>query len=347
MRVTDLERARRMTVAATALLAAAWVVGCGGTPPAGDAVGVAARGPWLGQTPPGDRAELFAPGIVSTGRYTRDLAVTPEGDEIYFTVMLPNFEFSTILVTRRTGDAWSAPEVAPFSGRYRDLEPALSPDGRRLFFVSYRPADGNGEPQGHTDVWVVERAAGGWGEPRALGPPVNTEAEEFFPSITRDGTIYFTRRLPDGDEAIWRAEAEGSGWHEAQRLPAEVNAGQARFNAYVAPDESFLIVPIFGLEDSLGGTDYYVAFRGEDGSWRGPVHLGPQVNSTSRLEYSASLSPDGRYLFFMSARGSRFADRRLDPPLTALELDRAHAEPGNGNPSIWWIDAGFVSALRP
>ena len=93
------------------------VVGCAGAPESGE-VAAPITGDWLGQAPPGDQAKLFAPGIVSNGWYTRDLAVTPDGDEIYFTVMLPNFQFSSILVTRRVDGVWTDPEVAPFSGRY-------------------------------------------------------------------------------------------------------------------------------------------------------------------------------------------------------------------------------------
>ena len=121
-----------VTVAIALLL----VASCAGPPATPEAP---RTGDWLGESPPGDRATLFAPGVVSTGRYTRDLAVTPVGDEIYFTVMLPAFEFSTILVARRIDGVWSEPEVAPFSGSYRDLEPYVAPDGRTMYFESLRP----------------------------------------------------------------------------------------------------------------------------------------------------------------------------------------------------------------
>ena len=242
--------------------------------------------------------------------------------------MLPNFEFSVILVTRRVDGRWTEPGIVPFSGRYRDLEPAVSPDGNSFFFVSYRPDDGIGEPDDDADIWVADRAGDGWAEPRPLGPPINTAGQEYFPSVTRDGTLYFTRRVSDGDEAIYRAVLAGGRYEVPVRLGPEVNAGRARANAFVAPDEGFLILPVFGLEDSLGGMDYYVSFRDPDGAWTGPVHLGDAVNSESRLEYSASLSPDGRFLFFMSNRG-RYADRRMDPPLDRAGLRRLHREPEN------------------
>jgi len=321
-------------------------ISCGQPAGVPRAPGDAPTGDWLGQEPPGDEARVFAPRIVSTGAFDRDLTITPDGDEIYTTVMLPDFTFSAILVARRVDGVWSAPEVAPFSGRYRDLEPTVSPDGRRLFFASFRPDDGEGPPEEEPDIWVVDRGETGWGPPRPLGPPVNSEGEEYFPSVTRDGTLYFTRRTTDGDEAIYRAELRDGAYLEPERLGPEVNAGKARFNAWVAPDESLLIVPIFGLPDSLGATDYYVCFRREDGGFTEPVHLDDRVNSPSRHEYSASLSPDGRYLFFMSSRGS-VENPRFDPAVTADGLKRLLDGPENGNPDIYWIDASFLHDLQP
>jgi hypothetical protein len=175
---------------------------------------------------------------------------------------------------------------------------------------------------------------------------VNSDGEEFFPSITSEGTLYFTRRPPEGDEGIYRARSEDGGFLEPERLGPEVNAGAARFNAWIAPDESFMILPIAGIEGSAGAVDYYVNFRSEDDTWSGPINLGDPVNSASRPEYAASLSPDGRWLFFMGARG-RFEDGRMEPPLDRRALARIHEEPGNGNPDIYWIDASFIQDLRP
>ena len=88
------------------------------------------RGPYLGQEPPGLEPRLFAPGIVSTGLATRDVAMTPDGIELYFGVTLGGQ--SMIMVTRQVDGIWTEPVVAPFSGRHNDLEPAISPDGQRF-----------------------------------------------------------------------------------------------------------------------------------------------------------------------------------------------------------------------
>ena len=88
----------------------------------------ALTGPYLGQTPPGAEPELFAPGIVSTGIHTRDLAMTPEGDEIYFSVSAG--PFVAILGSRLVDDEWTQPEVTEFSAdpTAGDIEPHISPD---------------------------------------------------------------------------------------------------------------------------------------------------------------------------------------------------------------------------
>ena len=51
----------------------------------------------------------------------------------------------------------------------------------------------------------MDREGDGWGEPYNLGPPVNSDAPEYYPSVTSDGTLYFTREGEDGVSATWRA----------------------------------------------------------------------------------------------------------------------------------------------
>lgn len=311
------------------------------------------RGPYLGQRPPAAdaEAELFAPGVVSTGLYTRDLALTPDGRELYFSVVLGNFDYSAIVATRQdAAGRWSVPEVAPFAANpaWKDLEPHVSPDGARLFFMSDRPDAAAGETEpGDANLWVMERAGADWGEPRPVGAPVNSDADEYFPSTTRDGTLYFTREdTGTGTGAIFRARrlAEG-GYGQPERLGDAVNSTPNVFNAFVDPDERFLVVPTFGRADSRGRTDYYVCFPDGEGGWEGPYNLGDRVNTVGGQEYSCSTSPDGRWLFFMAARagGELFGPEGMD-----LEsIWRAHGSPLNGSPNIYWIDAGVIEAARP
>ena len=111
-------------------------------------------GPYLGQMPPGNDAVLFAPGVISDGFNNRDIAMMPDGSEIYTAVNMRNFEISTILGVHKVNGIWSKPEVPSFArdANFKFLEPAISPDGSKFFFVSSK-RDG----KNNNDIWVMDR----------------------------------------------------------------------------------------------------------------------------------------------------------------------------------------------
>ena len=266
--------------------------------------------------------------------------------ELYFSIVLGNYDRSVIMVTRVEAGRWKEPDVASFSGRFDDLEPAIAPDGERFFFISKRPHEIGGTPREDFDIWVMDRVGEGWGEPFSLGPPVNTDGREYFPSVTDDGTLYFTRDAEDGGSTILRSRTIEGDYQHPEPLGPQVNSVAAQFNSYVAPDESYLIFGAAGREDSVGGIDYYISFRAEDGTWLDPVNLGRTINTESSLEYSPYVTPDGRYFFFMAARPT-WKDGQSASALTYERIREIAAGPGNGLPDIWWVDAGFLEELRP
>ena len=334
--MTNATRSRAITIAAaTAVLCLAAVV-LAQPAPAGD---------YLGQKPPGRTPELFGTGVVSTGLSERDLAISPDGNEIYYTVVGPAHAYSTIMVVRREGGRWLGPETASFSGgpTHMDIEPALAPDGKQLFFLSNHPAVAGAAP--NEDIWVVDRTAGGWSEPRNLGAPVNSPDSEFFPSVSRDGTLYFTRGKKGGEvEHIYRSRLVDGVYQAPEQLPAQVNCGATRFNAFVAPDESYVILVVVGRDDAISPADYHVVFRKPDGGWHEPANLGKPVNLPGVLGYSPYVSPDGKYFFFMSQRAT------TEPGVERLsyaDYRRIGSGPGNGQGDIWWVDAAIIADLRP
>nr|MEE4269004.1 hypothetical protein [Candidatus Krumholzibacteria bacterium] len=295
-----------------------------------------------GDIPPGG-PRLFAPGLVNTGLLTRDVAMTPDGQELYFCQATVGYRQAAILVMTFGPEGWSEPEVASFSGRagWVDLEPCVSPDGNHLYFYSSRPAVPGGEAA--QDLWVVDREDAGWSEPRNLGMPVNTEAPEFFPSITADGTLYFCRADPRTRlHQVYRARPVPGGFAEPELLPAQVNSGRSQFNAWVAPDESRMIIPVAGHPDNLGGVDYWLATRNAQDVWSGPFNLGPQVNDGSPGSWSPYVSPDGQALFFMSGRTE---GPGAPWPSSWLDLQNRHFSPGSGRAGIYWMQAAFLDQL--
>lgn len=342
---------RQTGAAATLLTLVATVMACAPQPVTEDTSFPDLTGPYLGQVQPGDEPELFAPGIVSTGMYTRDIAMTPDGKEIYFCVMEAGF--SVVLKTKLVDGRWTQPEVASFSAdaAHQEIEPHIAPDGQKMFFLSDRRPDGvTLEPDergrwAHQDIWVVDRVGDEWGEPYNLGAPVNSDSSEFFPSVTRDGTIYFTRSNPaTRDSYIYRSRLVDGRYAEPERLPSQVNSTNSQYNAFIAPDESYIIVPVAGREDSYGGTDYYIVFRNDDDLWSEPINLGDRVNTPAGAEFSPYVSPDGEYFFFMSSRRTPWSEV---PDTLSYEYIRQRVNhSGNGKSDIYWMRAGFLEELR-
>src|SRR5918997_36425 len=133
---------------------------------------------------------LFGEGIVSTGDNEFSTTTSPDGRTVYWTVSAPNvFVFPFVILTAtRTASGWSTPRVAPFSGTgFSDADPAISPDGRRIFFMSRRPATGTAQ-RADFDIWVHDVAAG----TTARIDEISTDKQDLFPSVAANGTVYFT-----------------------------------------------------------------------------------------------------------------------------------------------------------
>jgi Tol biopolymer transport system component len=292
-----------------------WIVGLvvtgwcltGGASFAGQDDGFPAlHGPYFGQPEPGLQAQRFAPGLVSLpGRYEFALSFSPSGQELLFTQQVLEQSVS-VYHSRVQSETWTRPEPVRLSEgeKGEEMEAFFSPDGGRVFFAPY-------DEGMDVRIWSLEVGPDGWEHPRELGSPVADEPA-FYPTVSLDGTLYYTNLAA---RKIYRAELEGD-------LVGLVEDAGLEFggHAFVAPDESFLLVDA-RAPDSLGGSDIYVAFRRPDGSWSRPRHLGAEVNSGFD-ETCPSLSADGRFLFFS----------RYDEPDEVSD--------------IYWIDSTVIDAVR-
>jgi len=274
-------------------------------------------GPYLGQPPPGLSSRMFAPGIVSTERDELNAVFTPDGNEFYFTIHDASGRW-TIMMMKAENGRWSRPRPASFSGRWSDVDLFITADGRRLYFCSDRPLTELSETRKDFDIWMSERAATGWSKPVNLGAPVNSSDDEFYPSLTGDGTIYFQSRRPGGPGLadIWRSRPAASGYAAAECLPPPVNSAGFEGDTLVALDESYLIVSA-SRDPPSEQADLFLSFPGPNGTWTPLVKLGFEVSSARSGENCQMLSPDGRYLFF-----TRDGD-------------------------IYWIDAAVIEKSRP
>lgn len=329
-----------MRIPILALLAS--VALCAACAPCDEQTGFPAlSGPYLGQTPPGDSAVLFAPGIVSTGLSELNTVFTPDGDEFYYAVDT-GLDW-VILMTRQMDGAWTEPVVTSFTrGRFGGVDLCISADGERLLYCTNRSRTGGDSPEADFDIWYVERTAdGSWSEPANL-EAVNSEAHEFYPCLAADGTLYFQSRREGGlgGSDIYRSRLVDGEYAEPENIGAPVNTPGNEGDMFIAPDESYLIFVSRGHQRKPGD-GMWISFRGEGDTWSEVRNLGEAMNA-DRSDFCPMLHPDGKYFFFSSAR-TRLEDDAGN--VTWKSLHDAQSRPANGSTDLYWIDAGFIEEL--
>jgi len=286
------------------------------------------------ENPPA-QATLFGGTLINSSSSERDFALSPDGTEIFYTLQSPmQGSFQTILYrTRNAKGIWSKAEVAPFAGNYSDLEPVFTQDGKGLFFCSNRPISGTNIKD--FDIWFVEKHNGKWGEPKNLGSPVNTDKDEFYPSVSASGNLYFTAAYKNGigKEDIYMARKNNDKYDEPVPLDTAVNSKTYEFNAFVSPDESFIIFSSFGRKDDLGGGDLYMSVKDEKGNWRPATHL-TALNS-NRIDYCPFVSGNKKILFFTSERTA--LQNHFEKQVSYAELNKLYNGPLNGKGNIYWV----------
>lgn len=311
------------------------------------------QGPYLGQKTPGNQPELFAPGFICTGFNERDITFSPDGKEIFYGFLTSRN--ITIMYTKMISGQWTEPQVAPFAldDRFFYLEPCFSADGKRIYFLSTRPPEGR-EPKPrwfYQNIWASDKKPdGSWSEPYNPDTLLNQLNSQFYPTLTREGTIYFTRSDEKTKKSdIYRARKSGEKFGEIEKLPPVVNQeGTNTFNAFISPDESFLIACIDGRKNDInpGFTNYYIFFRDKNDKWSEGISFGPEINIKGSNAISASVSPDGKYLFFTAQVVSKKNEERSKTRTLRNMLDVLNS-PQNGNQDIYWVDATLIEHLRP
>ncbi|MBN1133954.1 MAG: PD40 domain-containing protein [Methanosarcinaceae archaeon] len=252
------------------------------------------KGPYLGQKPPGTTPKRFAPNIIVSEVHTATV-FSQDGQEVYWRPM--SEEVDEILYMRLEDGIWTYPQVVTFASRFFDSDdPCPSPDGKKLFFTSWRPERWY-QMFGTTEgIWFVERTENGWSNPKSVGKPINSMNLHWQLSVSQTGSLYFSS---EGD--IYRSMFENEQYQEPVKLANEINSLFDEGHPYIAPDESYLIFSSNNHLNSLGDYDLYISILTKDGAWSKPINLGAGVNSYYQDLYPV-VSPDEEYLFFISNR---------------------------------------------
>ncbi len=273
------------------------------------------RGEYMGEKKPGLVPEVFAPGLVSTYLNDHSVAVfAPDGKEIYWSPMLQNPMRQVMFHMKIENDRWSAPQVVSFSGKGFECIPAITRDGKRIYFTSTRPV--KGEDKGR-NIWYSDRIPTGWAEPQLVEAPVSSGEEGMQVSVADDGTLLFDSGRGEDKLHIYYAELVRGKHLTPVRLPAPIYDESQSSDPFIAPDKSYLLFTR-QVPEGKGGLDIYVSFRQKDGSWEKPMNLGDRIN-TSDHEAFPVVSPGGNYLFFVRSMN---------------------------NGDIYWVDAKIIKALQ-
>ncbi len=289
------------------------------------------------------KVQHFLPDVVMQFPNVRDLSMSASGDEVYFTAQSRLEEVSVILSVKKENGNWSAPEIASFSGKYKDLEPFLSPDGLRLYFVSDRPLSTASNTPKDFDIWYVQRSSkrSVWSAPIRMKSPVNSEHNEFYPAVSENGTLYFTSdaSTSTGKDDIFISKPKNGSYSTPVPLSNAINSEGYEFNAYIAPDESFLMFTGYGRKDGMGSGDLYISYKNTDGSWSKAKNLGGEINS-KYMDYCPFVDLDTGTLYFTSKRSA------LNPPTsgfgTVRELADAVTIYENGASRIYKVSAVHI-----
>lgn len=257
---------------------------------------------YLGQNPPGLIPEPFAPELVTTANWEYSGVFSPDLHEFYFlreVVDAEGHREQEFVVFKKMENKWQEEIISSRKG-----QPFVAPDGKTM----------------HLGNRYLERTDTGWSDLKSLGAPF-----EKFPMMrltsSLQGTYFFDEFKKDLTGDI-RYSQVVDGIHEEPKLLGEkINKGKS-FHPFIAPDESYLIFDS-SREGGYGDSDIYISYRQQDGSWGDPINLGSSIN-TEAWEASASVTPDGKYLFF---------NRMVGPK-------------AEGNVDIFWVDAKVIEGLR-
>lgn len=234
----------------------------------------------------------------------RDIAFSKNQDEVYFTVQSPNEDVSKIIFAKKKNNIWSKPELVSFSSSFRDLEPFLSYDELRLYFASNRPKTTNDITSKDYDIWYVERENknSNWSNPINIGTPINTEKDEFFPSVAKNENVYFTveNEKSLGKDDIFVSKFINGKYTKPVNLGTNINSEGYEFNAYISPDEKFIIFTGYNRKDGNGSGDLYISYN-ENGNWTLAKNLSVKINS-KQMDYCPFYDVNSNTLYFTSKR---------------------------------------------
>lgn len=261
--------------------------------------------PYLGQKPPGAIPEPFAPNMVTTQNWEYGGVFTPDLKEFYFIREVEDLEGNKkqeFVVYENKNNEWQESIISPRVG-----QPIISPDGMTM----------------HLGRRYKKRTeTGNWSEIKQLDSSFQ-KIQIMRLTASSKGTYVFDEiGMPNGDGVIRYSQLINGKREEPKPFGAVINTGKMNAHPFIAPDESYILWD-GERESGYGDSDIYISFKQSDGSWGKAVNLGDKIN-TEAWEAAATVTPDGKYLFFNRNMGSDNYE----------------------NVDILWVNAQIIETLR-
>ena len=275
------------------------------------------KGTYLGQAPPGESPQVFAPSVLfSKEAIHGQIAFYPDGKEIYWIFHAATYAQNPPLIhfVKEVNGRWTEPSVLEFSKDQGAIHISISPDGTILFFNSNRPWPKSwGSPPASNRLeafktWYAERIGSGWGEPKLLDPRTNQNLGGV--SSTMEGTLY--------THGIKRARIKDGRYAEWESLGPPLNLGRIPGgNPFISPDESYILFNAKG--GNKFGYGIFVSYRTRDDRWTEPVNVLERINA-ERGGSQPLVTPDGKYLFYYAGGKFYWVDAKIIEDLKPKEL---------------------------
>lgn len=173
-----------------------------------------------------------------------------------------------------------------------------------------------------------------------LGEEINSEYDDYWPSVTADDQTLVITRLEPSDpfsfskekmnENFYMSHRENGAWVQSYKLGPTVNTDRNEGAQSLTADGNFMYFTACNRADGLGSCDIYVSSRLR-GQWLVPANMGPPVNSKA-WDTQPSIAPDGRTLYFTSNRPG--GKGKMDIWFSRLEFDGKWSEPQNLGDSV-------------
>lgn len=257
------------------------------------------KGEYFGQTPPVNKAELFAPGFISTDDMEFAGSFSPDLEHFIFTASghYRNLYNNTIVETKIQNDYWTEIKSTHFSGKVFEFEPCFSPDGKKMIYGSRRKiSEDDNRPK--VRAWICDVENKKFSEPYLAGE-VFRDQSIMFPTMSKKGTIYLTVWEPTGSCQIYSSELKNRKYSEPVKLNKNVNFCSYIAHSYIDADENYILFDAQPNSPESFENYIYVSFKDKNGVWGEAIKLPDSVNISSNM-MCPSISPDGKYLFFTS-----------------------------------------------